>query len=106
MPGMRNPERSLAGLEMAAMAVSRLLLLDERAAGQTQEDVLQAAASHERRLRLEAALMHGFSGCFSIVRVNEDAVGQLLDPLADAIEPAVERLLYANGETQFEHLAR
>ena len=38
--------------------------------------------------------------------VDQHAVGQLLDALADAVELAVERVLHADREAQLEHLAR
>ena len=70
----------------------RARLLDQRAAGQAQEDVLERRPADEDGLGLEAALVDGDRGRLAVVGVEQDAVGQALDPLGDAVELAVERL--------------
>ena len=67
-------------------------LLDQGAAGQPQEDVLERRAADEDGLGLEPALVDGDRGRLAVVGVEQDAVGQVLDPLGDAVELAVERL--------------
>ena len=44
-------------------------------------------------------------GRLAVVGVEQDPVGQVLDPLGDPVELAVERLLDAEREAQLGHLA-
>ena len=67
-------------------------LVDQRAPGQAQEDVLERRPADEHGLGLEAALVDGDRGRLAVVGVQQDAVGQVLDALGDAVELAVERL--------------
>ena len=49
--------------------------------------------------------MDGGRGRLAVVRVEEDPVGQALDPLGEPVELAVERLCDAGGEPQLRDLA-
>ena len=71
----------------------RTRLVDQRAAGQAQEDVLERRPADEDRLGLEPALVDRDRGRLAVVGVEQDPVGQVLDPLGEAVELAVERLL-------------
>ena len=79
-------------------------LLDQRAAGQPQEDVLERRPADEDRLRLEAALVGRDRDGLAVVGVEQDPVGEPLDPLGEAVELAVERLLDAGREAQLGDL--
>ena len=80
-------------------------LLDQRAAGQPQEDVLERRPADEDGLGPEAALVDGDRRRLAVVGVEEHAVRQVLDPLGDAVELAVERLGDARREAQLGDLA-
>ena len=80
-------------------------LVDQRAAGQAQEDVLERRPPDEDGLGLEATLVDGDRGRLAVVGVQQDPVGQVLDPLGDAVELAVERLGDAGREAQLRDLA-
>src|SRR4051812_4406488 len=73
-------------------AVNVLPSVDQRAAGQVEEDVLERRPADEDGARLQPALADGDRGRLAVVRVEQDPVGQVLDPLGDAVEPAVEFL--------------
>src|SRR5688572_16382549 len=64
-------------------------LLDQRAAGQAQEHVLQRGSADEHGLRLEPALVDGYRRRFAVVGVEQDAIGEVLDALRDPVELAV-----------------
>jgi hypothetical protein len=55
--------------------------IDERAAGQLQEDVLKRGSPHERGDRRERHLVHGGERCLAVIGVDDDAVRQHLDPI-------------------------
>ena len=63
------------------------------------------APADEHGLGREAALVGRGGRGLAVVGVDEHAVGQQLDPLAEALELAVERLLDADREPQLGHLA-
>ena len=69
--------------------------LDEAPAGEPQEHVLERAPPDEDGLGTKAALMGGDRGRLAVVGVDEHAVRQPLDALADAVELAVERVVHA-----------
>src|SRR5207237_2342894 len=79
--------------------------LDERAAGETEEDVFQRRPPDERALRPDAAPMHFGRRGLAVSRVQEETVGELLDAIGKPVELAVERLLDAGLEPELENLA-
>src|SRR4051794_41109499 len=81
-------------------------LLDQRAARQPQEDVLQRRASNEDSLRCEAALVGGDGDGLTVVGIEEDAVGEPFDAIGETIELAVEALLDARREAKLGDLLR
>ena len=50
--------------------------------------------------------MGGDRGRLAVVRIDEDAIGKMLQPLAEPFELAIERLLDARREAELRHLAR
>ena len=75
-------------------------VLDQRPAGQPQEDVLERRAADEDRLRPEPALVDRHRACLAVVGIEQHPVGQSLDPLGEAVELAVEGLLDAGREAE------
>src|SRR5207249_11014302 len=84
--------------------------LDQAAAGEAEEDVLERAAPDEDALRLEAARVDRSARRLAIVGIDEHPVGQAFDPLRDPVEdpvePAVERVRDLRREAQLDDLAR
>src|SRR5437867_4142662 len=89
-----------------ASIVCRPRLFDQRAAGEPEEDVLQRGAPDEDGLRPNAAFVDGHGDGLAVLGVEEDSIGQHLDPLRDPVKLAVERLLDPGREAQLGHLAR
>src|SRR2546426_9454311 len=84
--------------------------LDETAAGETEEDVLERAPPDEDALRLEAARVDRSARRLAIVGIDEHPVGQAFDPLRDPVEDpveaSVERIRDLRREAQLDDLAR
>src|SRR5690349_15991539 len=79
-------------------------LLDQRAAGEPQEHVLEGRPPDEHRLGLEATFVGGYRDRLAVVGVEQHPVGQPLDALGEAVELAVERLLDAGREAELGDL--
>ena len=79
--------------------------LDEGAAGQPQEDVLEGRAADEDRFGPEASIVNGDGHSLAILGVQEDPVRQVLDPIGQPVELAVEGLLDADREAELGDLA-
>src|SRR5215213_8243435 len=74
----RSTTRRIGGVT----APSSLL---ERAPGQVQEDVLQGAAPHQEGGGPQPVAGEPLGGGVAVGGVDEEPVGQLLDPLAGAV---------------------
>ena len=62
--------------------MSVAISVDQRAAREFQEHVLQRGPSHERGDRLEAHRVHLAERRLAVVGIQQDAVWKHLDPLA------------------------
>ena len=60
---------------------------DEAPSGEAEEDVFEARAAHEARDRVQPGVGDAHQLGLAVVAVDEDAVGQHLDAVADAREP-------------------
>src|SRR6188768_3964128 len=67
-----------------------IALLDEGAAGEPQEDILEGAAPDQDLLRAQAALMDGDGGRVAVGGVEQQSVGKGLDALCKPVESTVE----------------
>ena len=88
--GRRSPSsrpgggrRRRAAADAPVEPSSRRPSVDQRPAGEPEEDVLEGAAAHQRRDRLEPALVHLGDHLVAVVAVDEQPVGQHLDPVAE-----------------------
>ena len=78
---------------------------DQASTGQAQEDVLKARSSNEDGLRPQPAVVRRGGRGLAVVGIQEDAVGQVFDPVGQPVEPVTKRLLDANREAQLEDFA-
>src|SRR3954451_11955128 len=81
------------GSRVPVSAVTIRPSVDQRAASQPQEHVLERRPPDEDRLGIELALARGYHDALAVVGLEQDAIGELLDAVGEAIEPPVECLL-------------
>src|SRR5690349_15751187 len=92
------------GVAVPALMTCRRSSVDEGASGQPEEDVLERRAADEDGFGLEAPRMSCRHGRLAIVGVEQDAIGQALDPLGQTVELTIERLLDAGREPELGDL--
>src|SRR3954452_12014528 len=106
--GLRNDEkidaRNVLRYCIARSSTTRVMaaigLLDQGTAGEPQEDVLEAGPPDEDSLWPEATLVRRGNRGLAVVGVQEDPIGEELDPLGQAVQLPVERLLDPDREAQ------
>src|SRR5690349_7711513 len=100
---MPRPEAS--GILPASRPERSRCSFDERPSREAQEDVLERRATHERRERLEPEMRDALERGLAVVGVDEDAVGEHLDPVADTLELPGDLRVAVGAEAHLEHLA-
>ena len=70
-----------------------------------QEDVLERAPANENAVRDEPALVHPVGRRVAVVRVEEDAVGQDLDPVDEPVRPVAQVVRLRVVEPELDDLA-
>src|SRR3954471_5909210 len=101
----RNVRRYCIARSSTTRVMAAIALLDQRAAGQPQEDVLEARPPDQDGLGPESPVVGRGDGGLPVVGVEEHPIREELDPLRQAIELPVERLLDPDREAQLRDLA-
>ena len=78
----------------------------KRPSGNAEKHILERRSPHDRALERDAERMHLLQRVLAVGRVDLHAIGQHLDPIADAVQPSVEARPHVIGKTQLEHFSR
>jgi hypothetical protein len=95
----------MAAVCSAWLGTAAGLLVDKGAPRECEEDVLECAPAHEDAVRLDATGVHGAHRALSVVRVDEDAVGEYFQPCSEPLEPPLDTVPLPVGEAELDDLA-
>src|SRR6478609_668984 len=76
---------------------------DERPSREAEEHVFERGAADERRERLEPLARDVLESRLAVVGVDEDAIGEDFDAIADAAQPSGDLLIAIGPEAHLEH---
>ena len=79
---------------------------DQAATGEPEKDVLERTAANERALGFDVASLQGGECRFTVGGVDEQAIGQFLDPLGHRFGVRDVCRIPSATESEFENLSR
>src|ERR1700728_2661056 len=98
--------RNSAGVFRYWISINTGVSINKCPAGEPQEDVLERRPPHESALRDHSFFVHVAQRRVTVERVEQQTVGEDLDPFCEALQLLCCGFLLVCSEPQLEHLAR